>query len=125
VKTSLSNTTSNACLVIRPRGECARVTVRTLLDKVVVAVAFPLILVLSLVFTQAQRGYAQTQAPTDARTRPATQQEALSGGSDISVTASTASNPPAVALDPEILAKRLAAMEARIAQQHSGPRRRQ
>ena len=48
---------------------------RAQLRKTVAVVASPLILVMGLAFTQAQSGYAQTQAPSDTQTNRASDVE--------------------------------------------------
>jgi len=66
-----------------------------------------LILILSFALTQGEHGYAQTHAPSD------TQATLVSDGS---ATGNASPDRPAAVLDTEVLAKQLAAMEARIAQ---------
>ena len=81
---------------------------RTPSRKIVAAAASALILFLSSAFTQ--RGYAQTQTPPNTQTKVA---------SDVGVTGSASPDRHVVVQDPEMLAKQLAAMEARIAQLES------
>ena len=83
---------------------------RTLLGKTLTVVAYSLILVLGLASDPC---HAQTQAQPDTQIA---QRGASSGGADNNVTNSAPSGRPAVVLDPEMLLKQMAAMEARIAQ---------
>lgn len=89
---------------------------RTLLRKAVAVAASPLVLALTLALLQAQPGYAQTHAQSDAQPKLAARNEPSSDGSEVSVTGSATANRPAVAPDPETLAKRVAAMEVRMAE---------
>jgi hypothetical protein len=70
-------------------------------------------LVLGLAFIPC---YAQTQAQPDTQTRLVSQRGTSSGEADGNVTNSASPSHPAVVLDPEMLLKQMAAMEARIAQ---------
>jgi len=89
---------------------------RTLLRKAVAVAASPLVLALTLALVQAQRGYAQTQAPSDAQPKLAARNEPPSDGPEVTFTGSATANHPAVAPDSEALANRVAAMEARMAE---------
>ena len=86
---------------------------RTLLCKALTVVTHSLILVLGLALIPC---YAQTQAQPDTQTRLVAQRGVSSGEVDTNVTNRASSGRPAVVLDPEMLLKQMAAMEARIAQ---------
>ena len=89
---------------------------RTEPRKIKVVVASPLIVLLSFAFIHAEYGYAQPQEQPDTRTSVAVRHEPSPGGENISVTSNASLSRPTVTLDPEMLVKQLAAMEARIAQ---------
>jgi hypothetical protein len=84
--------------------------------KAAAVVASPWILLLSLAFIHAQYGYAQTSVQPDAQTHLAVQHKSASEDADNGATSNASPTRPAVALDPEVLLKKLSALEARIAQ---------
>ena len=72
----------------------------------------PLILALAFFLTQAPASFSQTHVPPEAQTAMA---------SDAGVSGASSPDRPAVVLDPEMLVKKLAEMEARIAQLEEKP----